>query len=124
MSRRIETGEIDEHEHVTLMDRITLNDGAYITQAAVTGVQLTIVGRRGVEYDAALDKTSVVFDTIQLNDYWTRDRIGYNVRYTLDTEGLMEGGKEYSVILMFETANFGPKYSQFRIKVRDVPGVG
>jgi len=122
MSQRIGSAEIDEHEHVTLMDRVVLNDGTYMTQSDVTSITVSVVGREGIEHENTLDKTAVVFDTLQTDGYWNADRLGYNLRYTLDTENIMAGGRQYMVIIAIETT-FGPKYSKYQVKVRDLPTV-
>lgn len=122
-ARRIGRIEIDEHEHVTLMDRQVLNDGTYLTKAQTSSIQLIVYSQLGEEESFALDKNTVVADVLQTDEFWSRDKVGYNVKYTLDTQGIMEAGREYSVTLVIETVDWGPKYSQYRVKVRDVPGV-
>lgn len=122
MADRIGSAEIDEHEHVTLLDRVRLNDGQYVTQATVSSARIAVVGREGVEHEERLSVSDVVFDTLQTDAYWQADRLGYNVRYTLDSENVMVGGRQYMVIITLETT-FGPKYSKYRVKVRDIPTV-
>lgn len=79
---------------ITLMDRVQGNGGANITQAAITSIAYT-VKRYPSENDAenctnatdvvtgTLNKTSVVFDTLQTAAPWdsTADPTGYNFRY-------------------------------------------
>ena len=123
MARRIGRLEIDENEHVTLMDRMVLNDGSYLTQAATASATIQVRGRRGVEHEQDITVSDVIYDTLQTDTYWQEDRTGYNIRYTMDTEDIMVGGREYHVVLYLETVDFGPKYSQWMIKVRDVPTI-
>ena len=63
-----------------LMGRVLGNDGVYITQAVVSSITYLVH-----DITAGADVTSgsvtistTIFDTLQLDDRWTEDDIGYN----------------------------------------------
>lgn len=78
---------------ITLMDRVQGNGGTNITQASISTITYTVT-RYGSLDDAencqngtaviaatALNKATVVFDTLQTAVPWDTDTTGYNFRY-------------------------------------------
>lgn len=116
--------EVLENEWPTLLDRVVLNDGRYMKQSDVDAIYLTVTGpgSEGCVIELALDPAEVVFDTLQVDYGWSEDALGYNVRYTLDTDGLV-GGRTYKVTVAYHTDLFGKKYSVWVLRVKDVPSV-
>jgi len=78
----------------TCLARVVGQDAAAITRTDVSSIQYSVYlletddpdARAAVEgHDAvALDKISVVFDSLQTDARWTRDSTGYNFRHTID----------------------------------------
>ena len=63
--------------------------------------------------DSSLTVGGTFFDTLQTDDYWDVDDIGYNFRHTLTQTDLaassvtLEGGKKYRLEYRIVTSSFG-----------------
>lgn len=107
-----------------LMARIEGISGATpITQADITGITYRVW--EYASHKNLIDNTSgseigtvgtltvedVIFDTLQLDDAWTRDNpddeLGYNFRFTLPRARLPTGGKFYLVRVVVDPADAG-----------------
>ena len=106
---------------VTLMDRIQGNGGANITQASITSIALKVY-ECGSEDEAeaasgtivgtgsTLDKTVVVFDTLQTSAPWDiiADSTGYNFRYNSVAADRPTGSKWHRYEIVFTPASGAP----------------
>jgi len=67
---------------IVLMSRVLGMDGTAITQASISSISALIRDMvAGTEEVIALDKTAVVFNTLQKDARWRRDSVGYNFRW-------------------------------------------
>jgi hypothetical protein len=79
---------------VTLLARIVGQNGANVLQADLSAIQYTVYllddqdpdSRTAVanHTNVTLSVAEVIFDTLQTDDLWTVDTIGYNFRHVLD----------------------------------------
>lgn len=110
-----------EDNPLTLADRILGNDVAAITQATINTISFRVweyaswddakLDRDGSEIgtQASLDKTIVVFDTLQTDAYWESppgsgnaiDDTGYNFRATIPPARFPSAAKWYRVEITF-----------------------
>jgi len=87
-------GSVFKNGTVTLLARIVGASGANITPGDIDTVTYTVYllddqdadARSAVEYhtEVALNVEAVIFSSLQLDDLWTVDQIGYNFRHELD----------------------------------------
>jgi hypothetical protein len=78
----------------TCMARVVGHDAAAVTRTDVASIAYSIYLLDADDPDsrtvvaghnsAALDKISVVFDSLQTDARWTRDAVGYNFRHAID----------------------------------------
>lgn len=91
----------------SVMDRVTGNAGALITQSDITSIAYTVhdleTGEQTVS--STLTVSSVVFDTLQTDVRWTADKLGYNFRYDIPASELPNGDRTYSFEIVFNPAS-------------------
>lgn len=98
---------------ITLLARVDNLAAQPITRASILGITYSIHlldpddanKRTPVEghVDVAIDKNAVVFDELQHDAIWTKDEIGYNLKFTVDRsvhEAFGLSDREY--LVMFE----------------------
>lgn len=67
-----------------------------------------------------LDKTAVIFDTLQTDGYWNNvDVFGYNFRHTITASDLPGGGKTARVEYKITTTSFGEVKWQAFIEISE-----
>lgn len=120
-----------ENGSILMMARVDNWSAGYITQAEIVSASYTIYlldadypenpdTRTVIEEheDVALTVASVVFDTLQTDDVWTKDSTGYNFQHQLDVktnQAFEIAGREYLVVVTLVTSgqdillNFRPK---------------
>ena len=103
-------GKVYRHGTAVFMARLVTASGQVINQASVSALEYTIyeltmddpsglipvTGHTGV----SLTISEVIFDTLQDDDAWAVDSVGYNFRHELDVsanEAFTEAGKVYQV---------------------------
>lgn len=100
---------------VKLMARVKNVEAELLTQASVTSIAFTISEVQvasGVETVTeveadTLNKTDVIFDTLQTDDSWHADEEGYNLAWVPTTGQLPPGGSRYRYSLLI-TPTSGP----------------
>lgn len=90
-------GYILEHGTATLLARILFWDGRLVTADQVQAIEYTayiqtdvrtiIPGYENVPIENA------IFDSLQRDDRWTRDEIGYNFRHTITASATIDGAE-------------------------------
>ena len=97
---------IEDSGH-SVMNRITGNSAANITQADITSIAYTVhdtlTGEQTVS--GTLSKTTVIFDTLQTDARWTKDSTGYNFRYDIPASELPNGDRTYRFEIVFTPAS-------------------
>lgn len=111
MSTAQETyGTVFKQSSAVLLARIVGADAEAIVQADVTAIRYSILKLRECQPDVseaiaghddvALTVSEVVFDTLQTDDLWSADVVGYNFRHELDVstdEAFPTAGVSYQV---------------------------
>ncbi|MBN1590948.1 MAG: hypothetical protein JW888_15650 [Pirellulales bacterium] len=87
-------GTVFKGGSVTCLARVVGHDAAAVTRTDILSVQYSLYLLENDDPDSrtvvaghdavALDKISVLFDSLQTDARWTRDATGYNFRHTLD----------------------------------------
>ena len=103
-------GAVFRNAAATLMARIENSLGQAIDQASVASIHYSVyeldVGDPSVHVaveghdQITLDKSNVVFDTLQNDDAWSVDEVGYNFRHEIDVtqnEAFPNAGSVYQV---------------------------
>ena len=115
---------VNEASSFSAMFRVTA-DGQNITQADVADVQFAVLNdatKEVIQGLSSLTVADVVFDTIQKDDRWSTDAVGYNLRHdiahTLVTDPAVTYRFEYRVTL----AGSGNQFwlSPFVLNVREM----
>lgn len=122
-------GTVFQDATATFLARVEDSAGTNLTQAAVASLLYTVsrVGGDGASEvetvlgheSIALDKTAVVFDTLQTDAQWTVDATGYNFRHEMDVsqyEAFPEAGETYQV--RYEVVPTSGQKIVFRFRVR------
>ena len=77
---------VPEDSGCSIMARVRMPDAAYITQATTSSVSVTYKPK-GVQGATAttssLTVSAVVFDALQIGNFWTKDTTGYNFKWTV-----------------------------------------
>ena len=94
----------------TLLARVVGNDAANIVQADIASARYSVYllddqdadSRTAVSGhgDVSLTVADIIFNTLQTDDLWTVDSVGYNFRHVLDVSGnqaLAVAGRRYLV---------------------------
>lgn len=109
-----------EDTGVSLMDRIQGNGGTNITQASITSIAYKVYECTSMQKAEAADgtlgtsgtlnKTTVVFDTLQTAAPWdsNADPTGYNFRYDSVAADRPTGGKWYRYEIVFTPTSGAP----------------
>ena len=95
---------------VTCLARVVGHNAAAVTRTDISSIEYSIYlleaddpdSRTAVtgHTDVALDKISVVFDSLQTDARWTRDTTGYNFRHTINvaaSAAFTLAGRDYLV---------------------------
>lgn len=91
----------------SVMDRVTGNAGAAIRQVDISSIAYTVHDLKTGEetVSSALNKATVIFDTLQTDVRWTKDKIGYNFRYDIPASELPNGDRTYEFEIVFTPAS-------------------
>lgn len=122
-------GTVFQNATATLMARVEDSSGTEIDQAAVSAIKYTISRVSADETqptsavagheNVVLDKTVVIFDTLQTDSTWTVDAVGYNFRHEIDVsqhEAFSQAGLVYQV--RYEVTPAVGQKIVFRFRVR------
>ncbi len=103
-------GTVFRHGSAVFFARVVNNEAQAINQTSIQSASYTIFALAPHEpnslsavaghEDVALTIADVVFDTLQDDDAWTVDSVGYNFRHELDVssdEAFSEAGRMYQV---------------------------
>lgn len=92
-----------EDADLVLLSRVRSIDGAYITQSSISSIALKVydLSDASLVGSSALTVSNVVFDTLQKDDRWTVDSLGYNFRATVPAAFFPTGGRDYRVEVIF-----------------------
>lgn len=86
----------------SLLGRGKMADGSYFTQAKFSTITIAAYEKNSdgtlVVAETSLTIASVIFDTLQTDDRWTKDSTGYNFRYDAAASFLPSGGDKTYII--------------------------
>lgn len=88
----------------TMLSRIMGAAASAILQADLTSISITVydtTDNSTAQAATSLDKTAVIFDTLQTDARWTRDSTGYNFRYTIPATTFASGERTYRAEVKF-----------------------
>lgn len=92
---------VPELTPVTTCARLVLANGANAVQASFSAAKYAIYDMSGDPETAiasgSLTVSTVVFDTLQTDGYWTADALGYNFRHTYAGTLFTRGGGSYLI---------------------------
>ena len=122
-------GTVFQQATATFMARVEDSVGALLVQAGVSSVRYTIskiipdepeqLSTIAGHENVVLDKTVVVYDTLQTDATWTADAVGYNFRHEVDVsqyEAFPQAGDVYQV--RYEITPTSGQKIVFRFRVR------
>lgn len=112
-----------EDSTFSLMARFEI-DGANAQQADVSSISIKAwdVDDLTTEVlDASLDKTQVVYDTLQTDSRWSEDSTGYNFRYDVEDTVCASAGIYLFRVTVNTTGGKIPRM-QWRITARKLEG--
>lgn len=118
MSAKVTQASKLHNGQVSLMARVAGNNAVNIVQSTIDAITYSVIDKRGgstiVPATSTLDKTAVVFNTLQTDGRWVDqngnaiDSTGYNFRYDLQPEETPIRGRTYRVeILLTPTTDVG-----------------
>lgn len=102
----------------TLLARIVGNSAVNITQASITSITYDVFQKGAttdLQQNSPLNKTAVVFDTLQTDAVWTVDSTGYNFSYAADVLEFPEGNEIFVFQFKFTPTVGQPFYVLFEI---------
>lgn len=100
-----------------LMSRVLGNGGAPITQALVSAITYLVYDvTAGAEVTSgSLTISATVFDTLQLDDRWTEDEVGYNFGVAVSASWFSAPDHTYRVEYRFTPASGQPFFVVFEL---------
>lgn len=117
---------IFEGDDWTALARLTADDGTVLIQSDFTDGDLFLYDKRDPAtqlYTVALTISAVVFNSLQQDGRWDKDRLGYNFRHKLTAAALVsssvfwEGGHEYRAEYILNSATHGEVKACYDIPV-------
>lgn len=120
-------GTVFQQATASFMARVENSTGVNLDQAAVAAIKYTV---SVVDHDETestilghenvmIDKTVVIYDTLQNDSTWTVDSVGYNFRHEIDVsqyEAFPKAGEIYQV--RYEVTPVTGQKIVFRFRVR------
>ena len=103
-------------------------DVAALTQSSITSISIAVASVSSAEstFEDDLDKTEVIFDTLQEDGRWVDsdgEPVPYNFAYTLPEEALPEGGWRYRAEVEFVMTDDSKGYAVWELDSRRRYGV-
>jgi hypothetical protein len=101
-----------EGQHVTTSARVVRPDDVALVQSDVSSVSVKVFDLSSNAPDTAIATlapavSSVIFNTLQNDGYWSLDGTGYNLRHTVAGSNFPRGGRTYRVEYEIVTASYG-----------------
>jgi hypothetical protein len=123
-------GAAQKNGSVTLLARVVGDDGQPIVQADLAAAKYSVYllddddpdARTAVagHADVAVAVAGLIFDTLQTDDLWTVDDVGYNFRHAIDvstSEAFAVAGRRYLVEFRLTPASGQVILVRFRVNV-------
>lgn len=104
ISPTVWTGAMLEDSGVSSMARVMGHDGATIVQRDMDTIRRTIYNKATgelIQQGQPLTVADIVFDTLQTDDRWTADAIGYNFRDDIPAAKFADGDATYRIEYKF-----------------------
>lgn len=100
MATEIQTESICQGSDVVYLARIRGLDAQFITQASLTSITLKVfkdskASAKSPTLTEVVGISTSVFDTLQVDDFWTKDTTGYNFRHQVSGNAFPRGGLKY-----------------------------
>ncbi len=111
-----------------LMARLSIPIANVVTrllQAHVGSITLKAFdGSTQITPTLTLDKTAVIYDTLQTSSAWTKDATGFNFAYLLDGTVYLPVGDLFYSVFVYVTLTGGEMYPvDFELRTRKVKGL-
>lgn len=107
---------------VTLLARLRGQDGAYVTQASISSISYGVrdLTAGSTTSSGTFTVSTSIFDSLQIDDRWTKDRTGYNFRATISA-GAFDA---FDVGTVDDVPEFRVDAHSYRVSVRFTPVTG
>lgn len=121
-------GVVFKHGSVTLLARIVGADGTAVVKADLSAARYSVyvIDPEDPDADAPvaghqdvdLEIAELIFDSLQLDDLWDADAVGYNFRHVLDVsvqEAFTIAGRSYRIVFELTPATGQVILVRFRV---------
>lgn len=99
MSRCFSVFWVNEGTGPTVMGRFLIHDGSVAQQADITSIGYKVYDvddpTTVIIEDAAVDVSTVFYDSLQTDSRWTADSTGFNFAWAAPVTACPDGGKTY-----------------------------
>lgn len=121
-------GVVFKNGSATLLARVVGADGTPVTQTDIASAQYTaymldendpdVATPIAGHADVAVDVASLIYDSLQNDDLWDVDQVGYNFKHVLDVSAnhvFTTAGRIYRVVFELVPASGQPILVRFRL---------
>lgn len=121
-------GTVFKNGSATLLARVVGADGSPINRAAIASAKYTVYLLDTTEKDSrtavsghtnvAVDKASLIFDTLQTDAIWDVDYTGYNFKHVLavtSNQAFSTAGESYLIVFTLTPVSGQPILVRFRV---------
>lgn len=121
--------EIFERDDWVALARLSAAAGTVFIQSDFDSLEVYLYDKTDVQtllYAAGITISGVIFNSLQLDGYWDKDRTGYNFRHRLTADDLLAdgvrlvGGHTYRVEYVFQTTMEGQVTAAYDVKVLEL----
>ncbi len=116
-------GSHREDQELVILARVRGLDGEDITQVTISSVSVRVFDlgvNRQIGTTLSPTVLSTVYDTLQKNNQWTVDSIGYNFRYVVPASYFPGGDIEERIEVMFTPTVGSPFFLIVEVSVDNV----
>lgn len=127
MSVKTTQFKVNADGSVTIMGRIVGKDAANINQASVSSATLKVNDLSTYDspdetHSSTLTVASVIFDTLQTDDRWTKDATGYNFRAEVPAAAIGWEGGLHEAAVKFEWQDGTHDWERWELDAQKVYG--
>ena len=123
------TGPVFKNSSVILLARVVGEDGRPVTTSTITSIEYTVYQLDEADPDSltavsghtavAVGVNGTIFDSLQTDDLWSVDTVGYNFRHVLDVsqdQAFPKAGVHYQVRYKLTPASGQIIIARFRLR--------
>lgn len=121
-------GVVFKNGSATLLARVVGADGSAVVQSDISSAQYTVYLLDDSDPDAdtaatghtsvAVNVSSLIFDSLQNDDFWDVDSVGYNFKHTLDVsanQAFATAGRNYRIVFQLTPTSGQVILVRFRV---------